>query len=93
MSKLTFIIAIVAFIVFLTVVAGGIGISSTTTVDDIEMPENLSAWDYVYNGAVFFVDLMSFQIPGVPAEVNLLFILPLMAGLGYLIFRLVRGGG
>lgn len=91
-GKVWFIIGVVFFVVFIGIVASGIGVSSEPDYA-IDAPDDLSTWEMIWNGMVFFVDLLTFRVEGVLAEVNLMFVVPFLGGLLYIIVRLARGGG
>ena len=89
-GKVGFIVGLVVFVVFVSVVAGGIGLAAQPEYA-MATPEDLSTWDYIWNGLQFFVDMLTFQVAGVPPVVNMLFVFPLMCGLLYVIVKLARG--
>lgn len=91
-GKVGFVVMLVAWVVFITIVGAGIGLMAEPDYA-MQDPGEISTWSYLLNGLVFFFDLVIFQVPDVPVVVNMLFVFPLMAGLLYLIVRVVRGGG
>ena len=89
-GKVGFIVGLVFLVVFIGFIASGIGLGAAPEYV-MERPDDLSTWGYIWNGLVFFVDMLTFQVPGVPVAVNMLVIFPFMAGLLYIIIRVARG--
>lgn len=87
-----FIIMLVAYVVFVTVVGAGIGLMAEPDYG-MQDVEDISTWSYLIHGLAFFFNLLVFRVPDVPVVVNMLFVFPFMAGLLYIVIRVVRGGG
>ncbi|MBW8035454.1 MAG: hypothetical protein FVQ79_07440 [Planctomycetes bacterium] len=48
---------------------------------------------YVFVSLGAFIQLLTFNVQGIPPIVNVLMIVPIVAGFFYLIVKLIRGGG
>lgn len=46
---------------------------------------------FIFDSIVTFIALVTFQLDGVPVEVNTLIFIPFAFGLGWLVFGLIRG--
>lgn len=94
--KTGYIVGVVLFVVVISIVAGSLGmIPEPEFIHDIDttMPGILQVLQWMWGAFLFFILLVTWQIPGVPAVINALITFPLMAGLIYIIGRAVRGGG
>lgn len=85
------------FIIGLTLLADslvGIGASEDLASN---MPSSFEGSGFLGFGAFFsfigtFFQILTFNLSGVPALVNLLFFVPISAGMIYIITSLIRGG-
>ncbi len=96
--KVWFIVGLIAWVVMISVVAGGLGLMEEQEWlhDDPDDMPGFWLWDivsWIWNTSQFMFHLITFQIPGVPPIVNFVVAFPLMAGLTYVIVRAIRGGG
>lgn len=93
--KLSLIIGFAFVVAVMAIVGLGIGVEqeglSPPMLDS--NPTWIDQFTYVFANIGFLFQMMAYNISGVPAEVQLLLITPFVVGLGYVIVKLIRGGG
>lgn len=104
--KTEYIVFVLFFVSLVSVAAAGVGLIEPLAPADhlIDAPPNIESgftwfntlenlfW-WVLDVVWFMIQLITFQVPGVPFMVNLLIVFPMMAGFLYIMIRLIKPVG
>jgi hypothetical protein len=99
MNKYVLFMTLVFFLVIMTLVAGAIDetASSNIFLDSInanpEAPGLLKILGTIWSYLSIFFRMLTFQISGIPAIINILAFYPITAGVIYMLVDIIRGNG
>ena len=93
--KTEYIVGVVFFVVVISFVAAGLGLMGEPVfaLSTPEQPTALKIFTWVLDTAWFMMKLVAFQVPEVPTAINMVIVFPMMAGLLYIIIRLLKPAG
>jgi hypothetical protein len=90
MNRAMTLIAIVFFIIFVTLLADSLGLATTTNIAG-QLPQNIERnATSVFSVLNTFFAILTFRLVGVPFVINLLLFVPITFGTVYLILEIVK---
>jgi len=93
--KTEYIVGVIFFVVVISFVAAGLGLMGEPAflLTEPDQPAVLTIFTWVLDTIWFMMKLVAFQVPEVPVAVNMIIVFPMMAGLLYIIIRLLKPAG
>jgi hypothetical protein len=90
---------LVFFLVIMTLIAGSIDETAASNIfldslnDNPEAPRLLNILATIWSYLSIFFRMLTFQISGIPAIINILAFYPITAGVIYMLIDIIRGNG
>ena len=90
-----YIVWVLVFVVVISFVAAGLGLMGSPEFRLVQpyQPTIVNIFGWVVETVWFMMRLVAFQVPEVPVAVNMIVVFPMMAGLLYIIIRVLKPTG
>lgn len=88
-------IGVVLLLLVVGTIANGVGLTAPLISGPVmqDVPDFLLPLVWAFNALGAFLCILTFQVEGIPPAWNTIIFVPLMMGIGWMILKLVRGGG